>query len=33
MSARCVECGRVFDLMNQTDAAELAAGHDCEEAS
>lgn len=26
----CVECGRVFDLTDETDAAELAYGHDCE---
>lgn len=25
----CVECGRVFDLFNSTDAAEWSAGHDC----
>lgn len=28
--ARCVECGRVFDLTIQDDAAEWTAGHDCE---
>jgi len=28
MSATCVECGRVFDLLS--DGAELAYGHDCE---
>jgi hypothetical protein len=33
MSASCVECGRVFDLMNPTDADELAYGHDCEDES
>ena len=27
---RCTECGRVFDLANETDAAEWAFGHDCE---
>ncbi len=27
---RCPECGRVFDLLNETDAREWAAGHDCE---
>ncbi len=27
---RCTECGRVFDLANETDAAEWALGHDCE---
>lgn len=26
----CVECGRVFDLFDETDADELAYGHDCE---
>lgn len=26
----CVECGRVFDLLDETDAEELAYGHDCE---
>jgi hypothetical protein len=30
MSATCVECGRIFDLFDETDAAELAYGHDCE---
>ena len=29
--ARCVECGRVFDLTDDTDAEEWAYGHDCEE--
>ena len=33
MSASCVECGRIFDLLDETDAAELAHGHDCEVAS
>ena len=27
----CVECGRVFDLFDETDAAEWFYGHDCEE--
>lgn len=27
---KCPECGRVFDLLNETDAAEWAYGHDCE---
>lgn len=27
---RCVECGRVFDLQNETDEAEWHYGHDCE---
>lgn len=26
----CQECNRVFDLFNETDAAEFAYGHDCE---
>lgn len=26
----CPECGRRFDLMNETDAEEWAYGHDCE---
>jgi len=26
----CDECGRVFDLLNDEDAAEWSAGHDCE---
>lgn len=30
MSAQCVECGRVFDLLDETDAEEWAYGHDCE---
>lgn len=30
LNARCVECGRVFDLLNETDADEWAYGHDCE---
>jgi hypothetical protein len=30
LKATCVECDRVFDLLNETDAAELAYGHDCE---
>lgn len=28
--ARCPECGRVFDLADEDDAAEWAYGHDCE---
>lgn len=31
VSATCVECGRVFDLLDDLDAAEWAYGHDCEE--
>lgn len=26
----CVECGRVFDLTDDTDAVEFHEGHDCE---
>ena len=29
--AKCRECGRVFDLMNEDDANEWFYGHDCEE--
>ncbi len=28
--ARCPECDRVFDLLDETDAEEWAYGHDCE---
>lgn len=28
---QCPECGRVFDLMDETDAEEWAYGHDCED--
>jgi len=28
--AKCVECSRVFDLLNDNDANEWAYGHDCE---
>lgn len=28
--ATCEECGRVFDLLDEGDAAEYAYGHDCE---
>jgi hypothetical protein len=28
--ARCVECLRVFDLLDDTDSQEWAYGHDCE---
>lgn len=31
MKTRCPECGRVFDLLDETDAEEWAYGHDCEE--
>lgn len=27
---RCVECGRVFDITDEADAAEWHYGHDCE---
>lgn len=27
---RCPECGRLFDLADEDDAAEWAYGHDCE---
>lgn len=30
-SARCSECGRVFDLLDEEDAQEWAYGHDCED--
>lgn len=29
--AKCVECGRVFDLLDEDDASEYYYGHDCEE--
>lgn len=29
--AQCIECNRVFDLLDETDAAEWYYGHDCEE--
>jgi hypothetical protein len=29
MTATCPECGRVFDLLDEDDASEWAAGHDC----
>jgi hydrogenase maturation factor HypF (carbamoyltransferase family) len=28
--AECAECGRVFDLLDEVDAEEMAYGHDCE---
>ena len=28
--AKCIECGRVFDLLNELDAEEWSYGHDCE---
>ena len=30
MQAACPECGRVFNLLIEIDAAEWAHGHDCE---
>ena len=27
---KCVECGRIFDLLNEADAEEWYYGHDCE---
>jgi hypothetical protein len=30
LTGTCPECGRVFDLLDEDDAAELAYGHDCE---
>ena len=27
---KCSECGRVFDLFDETDNAEWSYGHDCE---
>jgi hypothetical protein len=29
-ATKCVECDRVFDLMNTDDASEWYYGHDCE---
>ena len=29
--AKCVECGRVFDLLDDEEASEYYNGHDCEE--
>ena len=29
---QCVECDRIFDLFDETDANEWFYGHDCEEA-
>lgn len=31
MTRTCAECGRVFDLTDETDAEEWAYGHDCED--
>jgi hypothetical protein len=30
-TVRCVECGRVFDLLDEDEAGEWLYGHDCEE--
>jgi hypothetical protein len=30
MTRTCVECGRVFDLLDPIDAEEWHYGHDCE---
>lgn len=30
LRVQCDECGRVFDLLDETDAAEWSSGHDCE---
>ena len=27
---KCIECGRVFDLLNDFDVIEFFYGHDCE---
>jgi hypothetical protein len=29
-TAKCPECDRVFDMLDETDAAEWSTGHDCE---
>lgn len=29
--AKCIECSRIFDLLDELDAAEWAYGHDCED--
>ena len=28
--ARCIECGRIFNLLNEEEAGEYYYGHDCE---
>lgn len=33
LKPKCPECGRVFDLLDEADAAEWAYGHDCEASS
>lgn len=30
MEAKCVECNRVFDLLDEAQASEWGYGHDCE---
>lgn len=30
MKAKCEECARVFDLLDEDQAGEWFAGHDCE---
>lgn len=30
MKAKCTECARVFDLLDEDDAGEWYNGHDCE---
>ena len=30
MNGTCIECGRVFDLLNEKDLEEVKYGHDCE---
>lgn len=30
MREECVECGRIFDLLDEHDAYEWSYGHDCE---
>jgi hypothetical protein len=30
MKTKCVECGRIFDLLDDVDSAEWSFGHDCE---
>jgi DNA-directed RNA polymerase subunit RPC12/RpoP len=31
MKTKCVECGRIFDLLDEDDAGEWYYGHDCED--
>jgi len=31
MKVQCEECEKVFDLLDEIDAAEWTYGHDCEE--